>query len=308
LLLASSQAAFTFFSDSRYNVVSKGLAMFAALAIVASDNRGVVLAAAAYIAGLVVWSLARLIRKTFAASAFLETQRHHIDRVVGSERLNDFIAIPAELRSADVELYDQQQFGDVMMRISSGIFITRALWFWAYQLDRYRRTFAPAVIFNGIAYVWLLVGVGIGFALINLAAFTLWPDQYAVNDPTPSLIAMTLYAFASFGLQEAGGISANGDLAYAIQLAALAVGGLLVISLVFNVVVTIRRERDEAAMHELVRDLKASARERERLFREEFAVSVDEARARLETVARGFAWLLNYVTATIPEEFLRESD
>jgi len=48
----------------------------------------------------------------------------------------------------------------------------------------------------GIAYGWLLVGVEIAFAVINLAAFNLWPDQYEVDDPTRRCVVSALVSTA----------------------------------------------------------------------------------------------------------------
>jgi hypothetical protein len=47
----------------------------------------------------------------------------------------------------------------------------RLLSYWAYQLERYRRS-AASMFFNGLAYLWLIVRMVLGLALINEAIFT----------------------------------------------------------------------------------------------------------------------------------------
>jgi hypothetical protein len=308
LFLASVQAAFTFFSDLRYNVISKGLALLATFAILKSNNKGVLLTCAVYFGYLITRSLVRLIRRTFSAPAFLVMQRAELDRAVSSEGWQKFASVPAEYRSDEIDLYNERQFNDLVLKITTGIVVTRFLYLWAYQLDRYRRNFAPPFVFNAIAYIWLFLGVGFSFAMINLAAYGIHPGSFTVRDGRPSVIAWTLYSFASFSLNEAGHISANGDLAYTIQLCAFIIGSLLLVTLLVNLVVTFRRERDVKAMDDLVTDLRLRAREQNERFIDEFAIGVEEARTRIEKLASGMAWFVTFITASIPEEFFHDRD
>ena len=216
--------------------------------------------------------------------------------------------MPPELRRADIERYDSGQFQLVCQRISTGIILSRGLYLWAYQLDRYRRTFSPSLVFNLISFVWLYLGIGFSFAMINLAAYGISPENYKTSVAHPSLIAMMVYSYASVTIQDGGGISAAGDLAFAIKLCTSFIGGFLILALILNIFMTFRRERDDKEMEELVLDLKSTARSQNSRFREEFAIDVEEARRRIEALAFGMAGLVTMITALIPDEFFEYGD
>ena len=308
LFLAIVQAAFTFFSDFRYNVITKGLALFATLGVFKSSNKGILLACGCYFAFLVVRSLARLVRKTFSPPRFLTMQREQLDRAVSSDKLQSLVTVPAELGNSDIAVYNETQFHQVVMKITTGIVLTRFLYVWAYHLDRYRRTLAPSLVFNTIAYVWLFLGVGFGFAMINLAAYGIHPESFVVDDGRPTVIAMLVYSFASFALQDGGGISAAGDLAYAIKLCAFFVGGVLLIALVLNVRLAFRREQDDGRWKRLSMILR-----RRRATR-----TGDSPMSSASTCRRhggessgsrpGMAWLVTFITASIPDEFFDDEE
>jgi hypothetical protein len=192
--------------------------------------------------------------------------------------------------------------------ISTGIVANRALYLWAYQLDRYRRQVSPALVFNGVSFIWLLLGTIFGFTLINYGLLKIDPSQFTTDHGHATALAVTLYSFASLFLQEAGGIRGTGTLAQAIQLAAALLGLVVIAGFVVNVVVTARRERNEGELQQLISTLKRRVREQETKFREQYDVGVDEAYQRLVQLRAGFAFILTYMTASIPDDFLDSSE
>jgi ERCC4-type nuclease len=93
-----------------------------------------------------------------------------------------------------------------------------------------------------------------------------------------------------------------GQWAYGVQLAGGIAGLLILASLAINILLSVVRERDDAATRDLIQDLKDRARQQERRFVDEYAVSVDEAFERLQRLGAGAAWLLAYLVQSIPPE------
>lgn len=306
LFLGTLQAVFTALSDFRYNLTSKFLALVAATLIIATSIRALLVCSAVYLGFLVANSYVRLLRKTFAGSSFLRVQRESIAKLVESRPVRFFTHMADEYKRADVEIYDATQLNQITSSISAGIIINKGLYFWAYQLERYRRDYSPSTVFASISYVWLLLGTVLGFTLINEAVYKLDADQYA-TDGGPSFISWIVYSVATMGLSDGGGIAATGDWAYAVQLAAMIAGPTLLATFALNFVLTYKRERDESALRDLVATLKQTAREQDRRFKDEWAVSVDEAHERLEDLGAGLGFIVRWVTSSIPAEFFEPS-
>ena len=125
--------------------------------------------------------------------------------------------------------------------MSIAISANKLLYLWAYQLDRYRSKYSPGLVFSGLSFAWVFLGTVMGLALINFAVFRALPGEYLVKS------GASLLSFLVYTLGRGGGIDAVGDSALVIQLVSAITLGLVLVSLVLNVVMTIRRERDEAA-------------------------------------------------------------
>jgi hypothetical protein len=115
-----------------------------------------------------------------------------------------------------------------------------------------------------------------------------------------------MYSLATLFVQEGGGISAAGDWAFGIQLAAAIAGPVLFLTFILNFLVTYRRERDESELRELVDELKQTAREQDARFQAEWSVGVDEAQRRLDELGAGMGVVVRWVTSSIPADFFDE--
>jgi hypothetical protein len=306
MFLGSLQVVFTALSSFRYNLTTKGLASACAVVIAVSHSRSVLLVAAVYLAWLLVWSYVRLLRRTFTASSFLTVQRRQISRIVTSGPVRSMTSVAEELKSPNVVLYDRTQLTQVANAASAAILVNKGLYYWAYQLERYRRDYSPALIFSALSYVWLFLGTLMSLALMNDALIKALPHEYDVGSHRPSLLAVTLYSLATLFVSSGGGITASGNAAYALQLGAGIAGPFFLAACVLNFTIAFRRERDEGALRALVAELKLRARKQERSFRDEWHVSVDEARRRLEDLGEGLGLLWKYFVQRIPEDFMRD--
>jgi hypothetical protein len=305
LFLGSMQAVFTALSSFKYNLTTKFMALVAATLISITSDRPLLLASAIYLAWLMAFSYVRLLAKTFTGSSFLRMQRDNITKITNSRAVG-FLTHADESRNADVEVYNAAQLNQITVAMSAGIIVNKALYFWAYQLERYRREYSPSSVFAAVSYFWLLLGIALGFTFINEAAYKLDPSQYQVPGH-PTFLAFALYSVASLVVSQGGGISAAGDWAYGIQLAAAIAGPLLLATFALHFGATFKRERDESALRDLVAELKKTARDQDAQFKAEWAVDVNEAHRRLEDLGAGLGIVVRWVTSSIPTEFFDDS-
>jgi len=70
-----------------------------------------------------------------------------------------------------------------------------------------------------------------------------------------------------------------------------------------DLIVTVRRARDERALDETVQALKQRARAQDERLRQETYVGVDEAQQRMEQLGIGVSWIMSYLVATLPDDF-----
>lgn len=262
LFIGALQAAFTVFGDFKYNFLTKSLGLVAAMVIMFSDTNTLLVMSALFIAGLLGWSFIRLLRRTFSSSAFLRIQKEKIGRVMSSDRVKSIALVSEELKDTQIERYSETQVQQITSTISVGVLMNRTLYLWAYQLERYRKSYSPGLFFNSFAYLWICLGTMMSFALLNYSVLKVDPSQFNF-DHRPSFIAVLVHSLGTLALAGAGGFSAHGDLAYWIEFGAGLAGPTVLATFLLNVLVTSRRERDDAAMRDLVAELKTRAKEQE---------------------------------------------
>ena len=225
---------------------------------------------------------------------------------MSSQAVTRIMTIDDQYISPDIEQYNDVQSNSVTMSVAFGIMLNKVLRLWASQLDRYRRHHAPAFIFNTISYLWVFIATVIGLFLVNFALLKLDPAQYSfATAPTP--IAVLVYTMSTLVVGEAGGMAPVGQLAYVLQLAGALSGVLILLGYVSNVVVSLHRDRDDAAAQGLVVELRLEAQQLDRRFLDYYSVGVDEAYARLLALGASAATLVGYIVRAIPDEAEHET-
>lgn len=291
--------------DFKYNVVSKGSAVIAGVLILVTDNATVNATAAIYIGGLLLVSYGRTVSRSVQPTWFLKLQKDGIEKVT-DEPVPFFGAIDEKYKGDSTEFYDKEAVTAVALSMSMGVMVTQGLYFWAYQLDRYRQT-AAGFFLSALSYLWLFFGTVLSLALLNEALFHVAPDQFD-GASAPSFMATILYATGTLAFTELGHVNANGDAAYAFQLVGGILGLVLLATLVTNLVLVVRREKDVVASKELVVELRRRARAQGEALRAEYGASVAETMKRLVELRAGFWQVFGFMASAVPEEFFDDED
>jgi hypothetical protein len=302
LFLGIAQSVTALLTDVRYNATTKIAWFIAAIFIVTTHQPVLIVPSAIVLAGLMAWSIARRLRRLFSAPSFISVQRNLIRRTMTSPRFQTALALGDEYKSADIERYDSNQAQSVTTNIAYGIALNKGLLLWAYQLNRYRKRFAPALMFNLISYAWLFIATVATLFLLNVALLKVRPDEFVTEGPRP-LAAVFVYALGTLSPGgEAGGMHPAGSWAYVLQAGAGIAGVLYLATLAVNLFVSYVRERDETATQQLVDELREQAREHESRFKREYSVSIDEAYRRLRRLGAATAGLVEYIVRALPTE------
>ena len=288
--------------DFVYNVASKAFAVIAALLILTSGDKGILLLSTIYLFGLLLVSYVRTLRRALQPSWFLEVQRMAIQRV-SPLPVSNLGAVPEKLKKTKALMFTSQELTEVASAMSAGIIVNRRLYFWAYQLNNYRRA-AGSYVIGAVTYGWLLLGTIVTLALVNTAAFKIAPDQYDGTNQDPSFVAMLLYSASNHGFAELGDVSAGGDLAYVISLVTFFLGVVLALTVIANAMKLVRRQKDDDASKELVITLRERAKEQAGNLRKEYGLSVNDTLSGLVRVRIGMWQFLGWFDNLVPKDFL----
>lgn len=300
LFLALLQAASVVVSDLRFNLVTKPVAIIAALVILFLPTSPLTLLSALYLACLLVLTLLRRLTRTAKASSFVEVQRRTIETAMNSRLVKSLTELAPEYTNPEIEAYEANQANQVTMAMSWGIGVNKVLLLWARQLDRYRRLPWPGLVFDAVSALWLFLVVFGTLTLLNDAVIHLDPVQFEVSSPRP-FIAILVYSLSTLTLGAAGGVTPVGQIAYTLQLAGMVFGVLVGGTFAVEILQSIR-ERNQRATAGLVQNLRAAARAADERFRSQYTVDVDEGYRRLVAMGVAYAGLLAYLIRSLPTE------
>ena len=249
----------------------------------------------------------RMIIRSFDPVWFLNSQRTGLSSILRSTLYTSLTTVPTEeLASGQKDVGDPIVAGNVMNSIALSALSSRVIYLWAYRLQQYRESHL-SVLFTIIPLCALIVLSVIAFTEINMGLYNIQPMQFEhdeIGDPSP--LAMMVFSFAGLFVGEAGGIRADGDGAYLVQIVSAFYGAVLLAVVLLSVGLTVARSREDLGLRETVRDLKTRAREEDERLRSQVSVGVEDAIRYLEEFEQAFVGLIRYVTQLIPPDFLAD--
>jgi hypothetical protein len=303
LIVAVVHIVSTVVSSLGYNIVTKGLAVFAILAAIAFRSPFVIIPGCVYLVSLLFAAYGRSVLNASSQSRFLEQQDRFINYVSGKTftQLNE---VAVELRRSQLELFPRAEVDKFTNALNMRVALNRTLYLWAYQLHHYRQT-AVSFALNGVTYAALFFGSAITITTVNVALLHLDPTQFSFGT-TPSILDMAVYSTSSLAFSAGGGIESAGDLANIVRLTAGCIGAVVLATFVANIALSYRRVRDESAIRETVRRLKSMAAEDERELKSAFNMDIGEALRYLDRLGANLAGVIAGIVANLPRDFLED--
>lgn len=277
-------------SNFRYFVVASALFLLSALAVLATETDVVLGLAAVVLAVLLVTALARTIWHSLEPSRFIAMQEKGIEKVLESDTVTSLTTLNDELTGTEIERFDATQQGQFLMSVLASVTANRALYFWGYQLDKYRRS-STAFLYNALSYVWLLTVTIVILTLINWALYEIDPSAFTF-DEEPGLIVVARYSFSSLIGGEIGALQAHSDIANAVSLVGMFIGIGLLAGLVLTVILSFRREQQNQAIEGTLIRIDELGLELEARHRETYELSIQATLDKLDElgyVLRGMA-------------------
>jgi hypothetical protein len=306
VLFAVINVIASFVEDFKFNFLAKTVAIFCILGILLSHSAIILIPASLALLAVLLSSYYRVIRSSFVASRFIDMQEKAITRMSEWEPVTSQMRIADDLRQPGVVKFDEEQLRRFAGSLSLGLLFVRAIYFWAYQLERYRQS--PVVsFFSFMSYAWLLAISALTVWMLNLSLLKLDPAAFDFSR-YPSNMQVLYYSVSGFVLNSVRAIEPVGDAAIALKIATGFFGILLLATFAANLLFSSRQQRQEAALSRAVEDLKQRAKTVEERIGIEYEVSAEDALLWLQKVGTGFVRWISLISSRIPDDFLGPSD
>jgi hypothetical protein len=298
---ATVNVASTALTSLRYVVIATTAAAFAILLIAVADSPPLLGLAAVLIGGLLVASFCRTIIFSLTPSRFLRVQERGIQRVLKGKGYKSLVEVNKELRSDQVQRFDPDQQTQFVNNVGASVLSHRLLYFWAYQLDRYRQSPVP-FLFGALAFVGLLLETLVGLSLINFAIYKADSTNFEFVSE-PSIWVFGRYSFASLYGNEISAVQPHSDLANIVALLGL-IGGIVIgAGLLAAIVLNRRTQTQDTATKKTIEQIKSQGETLARTHQEEYEISVDEAARRLRDLEYALYGVIEFLSTQIPPEF-----
>ncbi|MER6194239.1 hypothetical protein [Streptomyces cyaneofuscatus] len=299
-------AVFTFLNvasmavrNLKWNVTTRFCALLSFVGVAASDNRLLLGICASYLAVYFVLLMARTIWFSVKPSHFLSSQNTLIEKISGASFVNQVTTVNPELRDSSLVRFSAAQLTTFQSSLGMAVLVSRATYYWAYQLEKYR-TSAAALIISAIAYASLYVqGIAV-FSMINWAILKVDPGAFAYSD-APSFLQVAYYSlFHGAG----SALSPVSGAAVVVKIATNVIAPLFVTALVTQFLINRRQVEQDVAAQEAIKKIKAAGAELEKKFRDEYEVSTEEAISRLQALGENmFLTAVTAISSQLPPDY-----
>ena len=301
VLLAVINGVTTLVQDFRYTLVSKSLALIAIAVIVVSPLKALSATAGAGLIVLLAIAYVRTLGTVLRPSRFVTSQQTAIDRIMGSSWLTQLWSLSDDLRDPRIVRFDSGQTTKFTTAVSWGVVFHRALYFWAFQLDTYRKGATPYV-FNLLTYVWLFLQTVVAFAFANYALYAADPGAFTFT-VQPQIFDFFHYTINVMLGSSVSSLEAHSRLALALGDAVRLSGPLVLITVFATFMLSLRQTRQDEQMKESIRRIKARGRQFEAEFQDHYEISIPEAIERLRRLPGALLGFIAWFSRRIPPDF-----
>jgi hypothetical protein len=300
-LLAVVNVVTTFIQDFRYSLVTKSAALISIAVIVVSPIRALTVLAGAVLLFLLMVTYVRTVSIVLRPSRFLSGQQSAIDKIVASDGVTKLWVLSDELKDPQIVRFDADQMSRFTVAVSWGVVVHRALYFWAYQLESYRKGAAP-YMFGLLSYLWLFVQTVVAFAFVNFALFRVDPTTFTFTT-APGLFEFFHYAVNIVLNGSIVGLEPRSQLAVALGDIGRLTGPVLLLTVIATFALSFKQSRQDAQMQESIARIKARGRQFDAEFQNQYEVTVTEAVNRLRKLPGAVLGFAAWFSRQIPPGF-----
>ena len=280
-----------------------GITAFSFACLASSFDSSVLLWFAIVLAGgLLIFAYANALVGAFRPSRFMTVQVRLFETLAVADATANTWKIKPELRRDEVVKFDKTQLDTFTQGLVTGAMAYYAASFWAYRIERYRKSVASHV-FALLALIWLIVTSVACLTIMNLALYKVQNEQFDVDHSGVSLARFVYYSFSALYINEISGLTPAGTLAIIVKVVAGFCGTIFIGLILLTLVMAFRSDRNNREAEEAVRRLRVRTEEFEVELKKEYEVTAEEALQRLTEIRRGATTIVHYLAQSIPRDF-----
>jgi len=284
----------------RWIVLAVAITTVSGLTILLSHSPVPIYIASVALLSTLGWALGVGAIDMLRSSRFIAAQERAIGWILDKNFLDSFLVPkrPDKLSLKDWTVEDAKAYRDTA---GNALLIHRALWFWAYAIDQYRR--GPAlVILNVGAILAMLVQVVFVFTFINYGIFVVDPTAFQVSI-SPDWWSWIYYSGSAMTFGEISAITPQGPLAIVAKILNAGVGGIGVLTIVATFLISFRTARTEYVADGAVKMLKKKAKQVDQLSESEYGTGIENLDYYLSRAAWGMHVFATWMHSKLPAEW-----
>lgn len=298
---ATINIAASILMNLRYAIVFSAVVLIAALGVVIGESTPALTTAAVVLGLALVVSIGRTIRYAVVPSRFLRRQQAAIETAVNANVTKQLTSVNESLRRDEVLKFSPDQQQAFVQSLSQAVLVHRFLYFWAYQLEQYRKS-PGSLFFSTLSYIWLLAQCVAALTLINYAVYKIDPSAFEYAT-APSIPIFVRFAFTSLYGSEIDALHPVSDVANLISIGAMIIGIVILATLLLTWFLNYRYSRDQTAIRDSIDRIREQGRSLDDEMQAEYEVSVSEAVERLAQLRAGLLSIIMFLSQRIPPDF-----
>lgn len=293
------------FYKPKYKIIITTASLFGFLLVSVFNSKPVIVFGCLVLTLIILFSTVRTIILSFKTPIFLKFQAGMIGKIRNSGLVRHLILIDEKIKQSKAKKLTKEQSSTVLTNIQTGLLFHRIIYFWAYQLEKYRAS-KISFILGGISYIWLFIKLVVFLAFINYGIYRINPIEF--KSASSSFVHFINYSLNSLFLNETTQLLAIGNISTFVRIVSGVVGSLLLAMLVLNFVVVAKKSKDDRELTNAISDIKHQGKELETQIKGEYSVTAEEAIERLQEFKTGLLSLILLVSSKLPKDYWQKTD
>src|SRR3989344_5503270 len=301
LFLGVIEVISSFFQEFKYKIVMVTITLFGFLLVTAFNSKLIISFASLVLALVLLISIIRTIYSSFRTPIFLKFQSEIIKKFIRSDFAQKLIYIDKKIKTSKYKRLTKEQSTTVLTNVQTGVLFHRIIYFWAYQLEKYRAS-KVSFILSGFSYIWLYLKLVVFLSFINYGVYRIAPSEFVIG--SKSFIYFVNYSLNSLFLNETSLMLASGNISLIVRITSGIIGYLLIAVLFLNFIYVAKQSKDDQELTNAIRDIKEQGRELEKQMKNEYSVTTEEAVRKLQAFKTGLLSLILLISSKLPDGYI----
>jgi len=305
VFLGVIDAISSFFYKIKYKIIVTTTTLFGFLLVFVFNSKPVIVFGCIVLALVLIFSIARTIYLSFKTPVFLKFQSGVIGKIIKSNFTRHLILIDDKIKQSKAKKLTREQSNTVLTNLQTGLLFHRIIYFWAYQLEKYRASKISFVL-GGISYIWLFIKLVVFLAFINYGIYRINPAEFKLT--SGSFIHFINYSLNSLFFNETSQLLAIGNFSTAVRIISGVTWYLLLTVLVFNFIYVAKQSKDDRELSGAINEIKNQGKELEMQIKGEYSVTAEEGIKKLQDFKTGLLSLILLISSKLPKNYWSETN